>query len=70
MVGYPKFELAGPPCETVGCTGVLTPSIKLHGQICDACSVCGAEFHTMPVKEKMAGAMRLFARALRNEKEN
>lgn len=65
---YPVFELAGLPCETPGCQGVLIDHVELKTQdFFRRCTVCRDEFHRMPAKEKLAWAERMIQGALKGD---
>lgn len=70
-VEFPTFELAGPPCEVPGCSGVLVDHISLKSKdFFRKCATCGTEFHRVPGIEKLAWAKRVIGRILRGEKED
>lgn len=69
IVEIPLFEMAGPPCETEGCTGVLIDSVDLKTKdYLQRCWVCKGEFNRVSAKEKLDWAVRTIDAALKGEK--
>jgi hypothetical protein len=68
-VSIPQFEIHGPPCEALGCKGVLVDCLSTRtGDFFHKCTECKQEFHRMPAREKFAWAARTIKRVLRGER--
>ena len=68
-VDVPQFELVGPPCTKLGCSGVMVDhlSLKTHA-FYRKCSECNREADHAIARDKLAWAIRTIARVLRMEK--
>ena len=66
----PQFELSGPPCQKLGCDGVLTDCCNWTTQeYYQKCSQCWTEFNRCPAQEKLDWAVGIIEKVLKGVEE-
>jgi hypothetical protein len=62
----PEFELSGPPCQKLGCDGVLINCLSLNTkEFYKKCSECQTEFNRCPAREKLDWAKGIIEKMLK-----